>query len=84
MPKNITILTVAIAAAAIAAAIPAMTQSTSSTLRRLHGKRTYINTSGRIASSDELKRRNGLGGHALDFRLIRHEYQPRARPATSA
>ena len=59
MPKNITIPTVAIAAAAIAAAIPAMAQSTSSTLRRLHGKRTYINTTSRIASSDELNGKTG-------------------------
>jgi hypothetical protein len=46
------------------------------------GKRTYMSTTSRITSGDELKRRNGLGGNALDFRLIRHRYQPPAPPAT--
>lgn len=35
------------------------------------GNRTYIITTSRITSSDELSRRNGLGGLALDRRLIR-------------
>jgi hypothetical protein len=46
------------------------------------GKRTYISTTSRITSADELERRNGLGGNALDFRLIRDRYQPLASPAT--
>lgn len=53
-----------------------------SAFRRLNGKRAYISTTNRITSGDELKRRNGLGGNALDFRLIRYQYQPPARPAT--
>jgi hypothetical protein len=56
--------------------------SRSSTLRRLSGKRTYISTTSRITSGDELKRRNGLGGNALDFRLIRGRYHPPTLPAT--
>jgi hypothetical protein len=40
-----------------------------------YGKRTYMSTASRITSGDELNRRNGLGGSALDFRLIRHRYQ---------
>jgi len=49
--------------------------SRSSTLRELSGKRTYISTTRRITSGDELKRRNGLGGSALDFRLILAGYR---------
>jgi hypothetical protein len=45
-------------------------------------KRTYIRTTSRITSGEELKRRNGLGGNALDFRLIPDRYQPPAPPAT--
>jgi hypothetical protein len=33
--------------------------------------RTYIITTRRITSGDELKRRNGLGGSALDLWVIR-------------
>ena len=29
-----------------------------------------------VATGDELKQRNGLGGFALDFRFIRARYQP--------
>ena len=46
------------------------------------GKRTYIITTRRITSGDELKHRNGLGGFALDFRFIRARYQRHARSAT--
>jgi hypothetical protein len=44
--------------------------SRSSTFRKLSGKRTYIITTRRITSGDELKRRNGLGGLARDLRGI--------------
>jgi len=54
----------------------------SSTFRSDSEKRTDISTMSRITQGDELKRRNGLGGSALDFRLIRHQYQPPAQPAT--
>gem|GEM_PF-3447350 len=47
----------------------------SSTFRSDNGKRTYIITTRRITSGEELKRRNGLGGLALDLRLIRLRYQ---------
>jgi hypothetical protein len=56
--------------------------SRSSTFLSDSGKRTYMSTTSRITSGDELKRRNGLGGNALDFRLIRRRYQPLAPPAT--
>jgi len=39
------------------------------------GGQTYIITTRRITSGEELKRRNGLGGLALDLRLIHHRYQ---------
>ena len=45
--------------------------SRSSTFRRESGNRTYIMTTSRMTSGDELNRRNGLGGLALDLRLIR-------------
>jgi hypothetical protein len=48
--------------------------SRSSTFRSDSGKRTYIITTRRITSGDELKRRNGLGGSALDLRLIHTRY----------
>jgi hypothetical protein len=35
---------------------------------------TYIITTSRIISGDELKQRMGLGGAALDLRLIRVGY----------
>jgi len=41
-----------------------------------------IITTRRITSGDELKRRNGLGGLALDLRLIRVSYHRRVAPAT--
>jgi hypothetical protein len=44
--------------------------SRSSTFRSESGNRTYIMTTSRITSGDELKRRNGLGGNALDLRLM--------------
>jgi hypothetical protein len=43
----------------------------SSTLRNDRGNRAYIITTKRITSGDELKYRNGLGGFALDLRLVR-------------
>ncbi|EHJ59515.1 hypothetical protein NSU_3543 [Novosphingobium pentaromativorans US6-1] len=43
----------------------------SSTFRSDSGKRTYINTTSRITSGEELKHRKGLGGLALDSRFIR-------------
>lgn len=42
--------------------------SRSSTLRSDKGNRTYIITTRRMTSGDELNRRKGLGGLALDFR----------------
>jgi hypothetical protein len=45
-------------------------KSRSSTLRNDSGKRTYISTTSRITSGDELNRLNGEGGLALDLRLI--------------
>ena len=56
--------------------------SRSSTFRKLSGKRTYIITTRRITSGDELKRRNGLGALALDLRIIGVSYQ-RPRPAAT-
>jgi hypothetical protein len=50
--------------------------SKSSTLRSESGNRTYIMTASRITSGAELKRRNGLGGSALDLRLIHDRYHP--------
>jgi hypothetical protein len=44
--------------------------STSSTFRNDSEKRTYISTAKRMISGEELTRRNGLGGNALDLRLI--------------
>ena len=41
------------------------------TLRSDSGKRTYISTTSRITSGDELNRRKGEGGSARDRRLIR-------------
>jgi len=57
-------------------------KSTSSTLHSDNGNRTYILTTRRITSGDELKRWNGLGGRALDFRLIHRRYYPPAPPTT--
>jgi len=37
---------------------------------QLSGKRTYIITTRRMTSGDELKRLNGLSGLTLDLRLI--------------
>jgi len=54
----------------------------SSTFRKESGNRTYIITTRRITSGDELKRRNALGGLALDLRLIRGRYH-RATPHTT-
>lgn len=45
--------------------------SRSSTFRKDSGNRTYIITTRRITSGDELKYRNGLPGFAIDFRLMR-------------
>jgi len=42
----------------------------SSTFRNDSGKRTYIRTTSRITSGDELKPLNGLGGFARDLRGI--------------
>lgn len=47
-------------------------------------KADYIMTAGRIVSGDELKQRNGLGGLALDRRLIRTRYQPQPAATTLA
>ena len=44
--------------------------SRSATLRRHKGKRTYISTTRRMTAGDEFKQRNGLGGLALEMRLI--------------
>ena len=49
--------------------------SRSSTLRKLSGNRTYIMTTKRITSGDELKHRNGLSGFALDLRFVPARYQ---------
>ena len=48
--------------------------SKSSTFSSDSGYLTYIITTRRIISGDELKQRNGLGGTALDLRLIRDSY----------
>jgi hypothetical protein len=42
----------------------------SSTLRKLSGNRTYIITTSRMTSGDELKRLKGLSGLALELQLI--------------
>jgi len=39
--------------------------------RRLSGNRTYMRTTSRITSGEELNPLNGLGGFALDLRGIR-------------
>ena len=49
--------------------------SRSSTFRSDSGKRTYIITTSRITSGDELKHRNGEGGLALDLRGMAARYQ---------
>jgi hypothetical protein len=56
--------------------------SRSSTFRNDSGKRTYIITTSLITSGEELKRRNGEEGFALDLRLIRAGYHCRTAPAT--
>ena len=48
--------------------------SRSSTFRSDSGYLTYIITTRRITSGDELKHRNGLDGAALDVRPIRASY----------
>ena len=42
----------------------------------------YISTTSRITSGEELKRRNGLGGLALDLRLNSVSH-PRSPPAAT-
>jgi hypothetical protein len=49
--------------------------SKSSTFRSDSGKRTYIMTTSRITSGEELKHRNGEGGLALDLRGMANRYQ---------
>ena len=44
----------------------------SSTLRKLSGNRTYIITTSRMTSGDELKRLKGLSGLALELQLMRY------------
>ena len=44
--------------------------SKSSTFLRLSGYFTYINTTKRITSGEELKQRNGLDGLARDLRIM--------------
>jgi hypothetical protein len=56
--------------------------SRSSTFLGDRGYLTYIITTRRITSGDELKQRKGLGGAALDLRLIRAGYHCSARRAT--
>ena len=46
----------------LVADVDAALKSRSSTFRKLSGKRTYIITTRRITSGDELKQRNGLAG----------------------
>ena len=50
--------------------------SRSSTFRNDRGYFTYIVTTSRITSGDEVKQRNGLGALALDLRLIYASYSP--------
>ena len=50
--------------------------SRSSTFRNDSGNRTYIITTKRITSGDELNRRNGRGGLARDSWLTRARYHP--------
>ncbi len=57
-------------------------KSRSSTFRSESGNRTYIMTTRRITSGDELNRRNGLGGNAPDLRLIRPWYHRSCTAAT--
>ena len=57
-------------------------KSRSSTFRNESGNRTYISTTRRMISADELKPLNGLGGFALNLRLIVPIYQPPAPVAT--
>jgi hypothetical protein len=56
--------------------------SRSSTFRNDNGKRTFIITTSLITSGEELKRRNGEGGLALDLRLISVGYHHATVPAT--
>ena len=46
------------------------------------GKRTYIITTRRMTSGDELKQRNGLGDFALDFCFMDACYLRQTRSAT--
>jgi hypothetical protein len=62
---------------------PALEQQ-SSTFRSDKGKRTYISTTSQMNSGDELKRRKGEGGLALDLRGTSVCYQARRGPATLA
>jgi hypothetical protein len=55
----------------------------SSTFRNDSRKRRYIITTSRINSGDELNRRNGLGGFALDLRGIRRGYRRQSSDAMS-
>jgi hypothetical protein len=48
------------------------------------GKRTYIMTTRRTTSGDELNRSNGLGGSAQNLRFIAMRYQPGTIQATLA
>jgi len=54
-----------------AANVDPRSNNRSSTFRSDSGNRTYISTTRRITSGDELKYRNELGGSAPDLRLIR-------------
>lgn len=56
--------------------------SRSSTFRSDSGNRTYIITTSRITSGDELYRRNGDGGLARERRGMHVRYQPPAPHAT--
>ncbi|WP_267381967.1 MULTISPECIES: hypothetical protein [unclassified Sphingomonas] len=52
------------------------------TFLKLRGNRTYISTTRRITSGDELKWRNGDGGRTRERRGISRRYQPPALTAT--
>jgi len=54
----------------------------SSTFRSDGGTCSYMSTTSRITSGDELKYRNGLGGLAFDRRLVALRHQ-RERPAAA-
>ena len=56
--------------------------SRSSTFRSDSGNRMYSITTSRMTSGDEFKQPNGLGGLALDLRVIQASYHQLSHPAT--